>query len=103
MADADVLDITVEEAIQKLAENIVRVERALVGMQAMSEAIAVSQDLIQKEQLASRALMKQLLEKYQLQDQKIAAQDDRIAALVKLVDSHQATFESLMLPPGRPQ
>jgi hypothetical protein len=47
--------------------------------------------------------MKQLLEKYQLQDQKIAAQDDRIAALVKLVDSHQATFESLMLPPGRPQ
>jgi hypothetical protein len=98
-----VLEIPVGEAIQRLAESNVRIERALQGTQALAETVAVSQDLIQGEQLANRALMKQLLDKYQRQDEKIAAQDARIAALVVLVDSHQATFENLMPPTGRPQ
>ena len=39
--------------------------------------------------------MKQLLKKYQLQDAKIAA-------LVKLVDSHQAALQMAVPPAGRP-
>jgi hypothetical protein len=101
MADIDdgaevTFDIDACEAFQKLAEHVVRIDRAVKGLRTLAEAVSVTQDLIQREQLASRALMKQLLEKYQLQDAKIAA-------LVPLVDSHQAALESLKPPTGRPQ
>ena len=88
-------DIDASEAFQTLAERIVHIDRALKGMQALAETVAVSQDLLQREQLANRALMKQLLEKYQLQDAKIAA-------LVKLVDSHEAALQMAVPPAGRP-
>ena len=99
MADVDngaevTFDIDASDAFQALAERIVRIERALKGMQALAETVAVYQDLIQREQLANRVLMKQLLEKYQLQDAKIAV-------LVKLVDSHQASLQMTIPPAGR--
>jgi hypothetical protein len=99
MADVDdgaevSFDIDASEAFQKLAESIVRIDRVLVGIQALAETAAVSQDLLQREQLTNRALMKQLLEKYQLQDAKIAA-------LVKLVDSHQAALQMATPAAGR--
>jgi hypothetical protein len=90
------LEMDASEAFQKLAEHVVRLDRAVKGLRRLAEAVSATQDLIQREQLAGRALVKQLLEKYQ-------RQDDRIEALVKLVDSHQATFESLIPPTGRPQ
>lgn len=86
------IDITVEEAVQKLAENIVRIERDLAAVRAAAETIAVSQDLIQSEQLANRVLMKQLLDKYK-------AQDVKIAVLTRLVDSHQLKLQGKEPPP----
>jgi hypothetical protein len=93
--DAEVtFDIDAEEAIQKLAERIVRIEHALAGMRSVAETLAVNQDLLHKEQQANRALMKQLLENDRLQDAKLAT-------LVKLVDSHQAALQLAIPPAGR--
>ena len=99
MADIDngaemTFDIDASEAFQRLAEHVVRIDQAVKGLRTLNEAVAVTQDLIQREQLAGRVLMKQLLEKYQLQDAKIAV-------LVKLVDSHQAALEMATPPAGR--
>jgi hypothetical protein len=83
------------EAFQKLAEHVVRIDRALRATQALAETCAVSLDLLQREQLLNRVAMKELLQKYQTQDAKIAV-------LVPLVDSHQVALESLIPPTVRP-
>jgi hypothetical protein len=83
------LELDPSAAFQTLCE-------AFLKLRTLYETLAVSQDRTQGELLANRALVKKVLEHSQLQD-------DRIAALVKLVDSHQATFESLTPKTGRPQ
>lgn len=88
----DAAEVTLEldpsAAFQTLCE-------AFLKLRTLYETIAVSQDRLQSEQLANRALVKKLLEHCQLQDAKIAA-------LVKLVDSHQAALQMAVPPAGRP-
>jgi hypothetical protein len=92
MADVDdraevTFDIDASEAFQALCQGFFK-------LRTLYETLAVSQDRLQNEQLANRALVKQLVERNQ-------RQDDRIAVLTRLVDSHQAALEMAIPPAGR--